>query len=102
MDLWTSLVALEPSVSADIWKTATDTSAPCDTQTEASDGYHDRPRELEAFAENTKAPEAKRVKQGVAEDVELALLERVARVLETGATHGIILSAAKVLTLLRT
>jgi len=100
-DLWTSLSALEPSVPADQWKTAVDTPAPSDTQAEASGGYHDRPRDLEAFSESSKAPEAKRIKQGVAEDVELALLERVASVLETASSKGVILSAVKVLSLLR-
>jgi len=101
MDLWTSLSELEPSVPADLWKTAVDTPTSPDTQDEASDGYHDRPRDLEAFAESFKAPDAKRIKQGPADDVELALLERVARVLEAASSYGVVLSAPRVIALLR-
>lgn len=101
MDLWTTLSAIEPSVPADQWQTAVDTPAPSDTHAGTSDGYHDRPRDLEAFAESSKAPEAKRIKQGVAEDVELVLLERVATVLEAAASQGVVLSVPRVLALLR-
>lgn len=101
MTLWTELTALEPSVPADRWETAVDVSVPHDPLEEASESYHDRPRDLEAFSETYKAQEAKRIKQGVAEDVELALLERVAAVLETAASQAVVLSAVKVLALLR-
>lgn len=101
MDLWARLTALEPSVPADQWQTAVDAPAPQDLLEEASDGYHDRPRGLEAFAEVSKAPEGKRIKNGTGEDIELALLERVAVVVVAAADQGIVLSAPRVITLLR-
>lgn len=101
MNLWTKLTALEPSVAADLWQSATDIPAPCDTLDGTSDGYHDRPRDLEAFAEVSKAPDAKRIKKGVAEDDELDLLARVARILDVAAAHGVVLSAPRVIAFLR-
>ena len=83
------------------WQTAVDTAIAQDLFEESTDGYHDKARILEPFGETTAAPEGKRIKKGEKEDVELTLLERVATVLETASTHGVVLSAVKVLALLR-
>jgi hypothetical protein len=100
-DVWTRLSALEPSVPVTSWGAAIDTAIAEDTLEESSSLYHDKPRELTQFEQNIKAPSQKWIKQGISEDIELALFERVASILETAASNHVILSAPKVIALLR-
>jgi hypothetical protein len=102
MDVWTALTALVPSVTEAQWRSVVDVAASDELVEEALAGYHDRARDLEAFAVATRAPEERRTKQGTADDVELQLLTHVAKVLATAASYGVYLSAPGVIALVRT
>lgn len=101
MDVWTQLTALEPSVDPSRWASALETPGASDPHDETPPQYHDHPRELTPFIVPPPAP-VKRIKTGGDDaDTELVLFERVAALLALATSHGVTLSATRVLAFLR-